>query len=117
MDLFAIRKTLETVGGLGWSDCIELFQEVERLKAADTSNIRCQARLIEERDKLKADLSYANYLLNENVEMIKLATGVISDSKQLREALEEIKHKHHPPGYKCRITEICDEALKHSIGG
>ena len=31
---------------------------------------------------------------------------------KLRKALEEIRHDHNPPGYKCRITEICDEALK-----
>lgn len=40
--------------GIGGQIVKELIAEVERLKAADTRNIRCQARLIEERDKLKA---------------------------------------------------------------
>lgn len=43
---------------------------------------------IKEVEKLKDDLSNANHQLEENVEMIKLATNVIDDSKQIREALE-----------------------------
>lgn len=62
-------------------------------------------------EKLKADLSYANYHLKENVEMIKLAKGVVDDNKKLREALEYAARKLRYYGYPTLASEL-DKALK-----
>ena len=75
-------------------------------------------RLVGEVKRLKADLSYANYHLEENVEMIKLATDVISERKVLRKALEDIKaHAKFPSsGLAFTIVNKVNEALKGDSG-
>jgi len=71
-------------------------------------NARCAACLDVEVDKLKADLSYANYHLEENVEMIKLAKGVVEDSKKLRKTLEALRDSklRLPSGLRRMVDEV-----------
>ncbi|KKL94723.1 hypothetical protein LCGC14_1861770, partial [marine sediment metagenome] len=101
-----------------------LFAETDHAKTiiqlADYSADKIR-QLEAERDKLKAenktlkaDLSYANYHLKENDEMIKLATDVISERKVLRKVLEDIKaHAKFPSsGLAFIIVNKVDEALK-----
>ena len=130
-------KQLKKESATYLGDAKDAFDEIEKLKAKN--DLLCKAindqqtqrwkmkqdKIIveEERDKLKADLSYANHQLKENIEMIKLATDVITDSKNLCEGLKRTKEtyrKLHPGGCRmfsqgddcqCLLCQI-DEVLK-----